>query len=121
MPKPTTTAHAAAPFDAARAFYAEAFEPKKRRELAESLADWSEMTEDEQSFTTAHLLYLNLQAQAVGHRLIAQVRDLLDEVAEGLTTAIEASLTPEPPPDVFDAASEVDLVPPPSPPVGGEE
>ncbi len=81
--------------DTARAFYAEAFEHKKKRDLARSIAEWSEMDEDEQSFAVAHLLYLNLQAQAAGQRLVTQVRDLLDEVAESLTTAIEASLPDE--------------------------
>lgn len=81
--------------DTARAFYAEAFEHKKKRDLARSIAEWSEMDEDEQSFAVAHLLYLNLQAQAAGQRLVTQVRDLLDEVAESLTTAIEASIPDE--------------------------
>ena len=30
--------------DTARAFYAEAFERKKKRDLARSIAEWSEMT-----------------------------------------------------------------------------
>ncbi len=82
--------------DTARAFYAEAFDHKKKRDLARSMEEWGELGEDEQSFAVAHLLYLNLQAQAAGQKLLVQVRDLLDEVAEGLTTAIEESLSPEP-------------------------
>ena len=82
--------------DTARAFYAEAFDHKKKRDLARSMEEWGELGEDEQSFAVAHLLYLNLQAQAAGQKLLVQVRDLLDEVAEGLTTAIEESLPPEP-------------------------
>lgn len=90
MPKPT--AKSPAFIDAARAFYGEAFEHHTKRDLSRSIAEWGEMEQDEQSFAVAHLLYLNLQAQAAGQKLLVQVRDLLDEVAEGLTTAIEASL-----------------------------
>ncbi len=100
--------------DTARAFYAEAFEHKKKRDLARSIAEWSEMDDDEQSFGVAHLLYLNLQAQAAGQRLVTQVRDLLDEVAESLTTAIEASLPDEeeePAPPDDDLADEDDQDP----------
>jgi hypothetical protein len=81
--------------DTARAFYAEAIEHKKKRDLARSIADWSAMEEGEQSFAVAHLLYLNRQAQAAGQRIVTQVRELLDEVAESLTTAIEATLPDE--------------------------
>lgn len=81
--------------DTARAFYAEAFEHTKKRDLACSFAKCSEMDEDEQSFAVAHLLYLNFQAQAAGQRLITRVRDLLVETAKSLTTAIEASLPDE--------------------------
>jgi len=100
--------------DTARAFYAEAFEHKKKRDLARSIAEWSEMEEGEQSFAVAHLLYLNLQAQAAGQRLVTQVRDLLDEVAESLTTAIEASIPDEdeePAPPDDDLADEDDQDP----------
>ena len=90
MPKPSTKTPAF--LDAARAFYGEAFEHHTKRDLSRSIAEWGEMEQDEQSFAVAHLLYLNLQAQAAGQKLLTQVRDLLDEVAEGLTTAIEASL-----------------------------
>lgn len=93
--------------DTARAFYAEAFEHKKKRDLARSIAEWSEMEEGEQSFAVAHLLYLNLQAQAAGQRLVTQVRDLLDEVAESLTTAIEASIPDE---DEEPASPDDDLI-----------
>lgn len=94
MPKPAV---APAYLETARAFYAEAFDQRSKRDLARSIAEWAELDEEEQSFATAHLLYLNLQAQAAGQRLLVQVRDLLDEMAEGLTTAIEASLPDEAP------------------------
>lgn len=77
----------------AEAFYGDAFDHKSKRALARSMTDWAAMDEDEQSFAQVHLLFLNLQAQAATQKLLAQVRDLLDEVAEGLTTAIEASLS----------------------------
>ena len=83
--------------DTARAFYAEAFDHKKKRDLARSMEEWGELGEDEQSFTVAHLLYLNLQAQAANQRLLGQMRDLLDEVADALTSAIEASLPEDAP------------------------
>ncbi len=95
MPKPSKMPTNPAFLDAARAFYGEAFDHKRTRELAASIAEWSEMDEGEQSFAVAHLLFLNLQAQAGTQRILGQVRDLLDEVAESLTTAIEASL-PDP-------------------------
>ncbi len=102
--------------DTARAFYAEAFDHKKKRDLAHSMEEWADLGEDEQSFAIAHLLYLNLQAQAAGQKLIVQVRDLLDEVAEGLTTAIEESLPPEPDEDL-DAGDELPPEPGDLPPV----
>ncbi len=95
MPKPSKMPTNPAFLDAARAFYGEAFDHKRKRKLAASIAEWSEMDEGEQSFAVAHLLFLNLQAQAGTQRILGQVRDLLDEVAESLTTAIEASL-PDP-------------------------
>lgn len=96
MPKPRSKT---SPVEVARAFYGPAFEHTNKRELAQSIAEWAELDEDEQSFTVAHLLYLNLQQQAAGQRLVAQVRELVDEVAESLISAIEASLPEEPPPD----------------------
>lgn len=95
MPKPRSKT---SPVEVARAFYGPAFEHTNKRELAQSIAEWAELDEDEQSFTVAHLLYLNLQQQAAGQRLVAQVRELVDEVAESLISAIEASLPEEPPP-----------------------
>ena len=90
----------------ARAFYGEAFDHQKKKALAESMADWAEMDEGEQSFAVAHLGYLNLQAQAATNKLLGQVRDLLDEVAESLTAALEASL-----PDTEDHGPPEELPP----------
>src|SRR5690606_10996097 len=103
MPKPS---YQPAFLDTARAFYGEAFEPRKERDLARSIEEWTEMEEDEQSFVVAHLLYLNLKAQAAGQRLLADVRDLLDEVADGLVSAIEEGLPDDDEDDVPDAAPD---------------
>ena len=113
---PKTTSPNPQFIDAARAFYAEAFDHKRKRDLARSMEEWAELGEDEQSFAVAHLLYLNLQAQAAGQKLLVQVRDLLDEVAEGLTTAIEESLPPEPDEDL-DPGDELPPEPDEAPPL----
>jgi len=73
----------------ARRFYGEAFGSRTRRAYLESLADWSELSEDDQAFTLAHLQYLNLLAQARTQHLLVQVRDLLDEVAEGIGDVLD--------------------------------
>jgi hypothetical protein len=65
-------------------FYGEAFGARREVALAEAMADWSELNEDEQSFAVAHLHYLGLLAQARTQKLLVQVRDLLDEAVEGL-------------------------------------
>lgn len=65
-------------------FYGEAFGARREVALAEAMADWSELNEDEQSFAVAHLNYLGLLAQARTQKLLLQVRDLLDEAIEGL-------------------------------------
>lgn len=96
MPKPRSKNN---PFETARAFYGPAFHHTNKRELAQSIAEWAELDEDEQSFTVAHLLYLNLQQQAAGQRLVTQVRELVEEVVESLIGAIEASLPEDPDPD----------------------
>lgn len=84
--------------DTARAIYGDAFDHKKKRALAGSMAEWAELGEDEQSFAVAHLLYLNLQGHVATQRLLVQVRDLLDELNEAFTGAIEAGLAdPEEP------------------------
>lgn len=79
----------------AQTFYGDAFDHKTKKAIARSMTEWAELDEDEQSFAHCHLLFLNLQAQAATQRLLVQVRDLLDEVAESLTVALEASLPEE--------------------------
>jgi hypothetical protein len=77
--------------EAARAFYADAFEHRRTKDLAAAMEEWGEMDESEQSFAVAHLLYLNLKAQADTLRVLVDVRDLLDEVADGVDQALDAA------------------------------
>ena len=91
MPKKTDRAAKSPAFlEAARVFYADAFEHRRKKDLAEAMAEWADMDEGEQSFAVAHLLYLNLKAQADTLRVLADVRDLLDEVADGVDQALDA-------------------------------
>ena len=73
----------------AKAFYGPAFSPRRKSELAEAMADWAELTPDEQSFAIAHLHYLNLVAQAGTQRLLADVRELLEELVENVDDALD--------------------------------
>ncbi len=73
----------------ARSFYGEAFGPRRKADLAESMADWAELTQEEQSFALAHLQYLSLVAQAGTQRLLLQVRELLAEIEDGVSEALE--------------------------------
>jgi len=74
---------------AARGFYGEAFEPRRKSDLAESMADWAELTEDERSFALAHLQYLSLVAQAGTQRLLGAVLEVLEEIEDGVGEALE--------------------------------
>ncbi len=75
-----------------RALYGDAFEPKKKSELAESMADWAEMSEEERSFVAAHLQYLGLQAQLGTQKLLRELRALFEEVGDEVIDAIEVAL-----------------------------
>ena len=85
-PKPTDRSPAW--FQAARAFYGDAFEPKKKSDLVEAMSDWCEMDADERGFVLAHLQYLNLLAARGTQRMLRELRALVaelgDEVVEGL-------------------------------------
>ncbi len=105
---PTKTAQTAGFLATARSFYGEAFDHKRPKALARSMAEWAEMDEDEQSFALAHLAFLDLEAQATTQRLLVQVRDLLDEVAESLSVALEASLPEEDEPQPQDVPDDDD-------------
>lgn len=73
----------------AKAFYGPAFSHRRKSELAEAMADWAELTPDEQSFAIAHLHYLNLVAHAGTQRLLADVRELLEELVENVDDALD--------------------------------
>lgn len=75
--------------DTARAFYAESFGATHRRDLRAAQDDWADLTEEEQTFALAHLQYLDLMAQAGTQRLLVQIRDVLEEIAEGFSFARE--------------------------------
>ena len=79
----------------ARAFYGPAFGVRREAALAEAMADWADLTPDEQSFAMAHLQYLGLLAHAGTQRLLVQVRDLLEELSEDVDDVL-AALAPEP-------------------------
>ncbi|MCB9679818.1 MAG: hypothetical protein H6737_32225 [Alphaproteobacteria bacterium] len=91
MPKPNdrTPKHPAF-LEAARAFYADAFEHRRKKDLAAAMEEWTDLEAPEQTFAIAHLLYLNLKAQADTLRVLVDVRDLLDEVADGVDQALDA-------------------------------
>ena len=79
----------------ARAFYAGAFAHHRKSDLSAAMAEWEDLDESEQSFALAHLSYLNIEAQAQTQQLLVQVRDLLNEIAEAFTVAVEASFADE--------------------------
>lgn len=91
MPKPNdrTPKHPAF-LEAARAFYADAFEHRRKKDLAAAMEEWTDLDAPEQTFAIAHLQYLNLKAQADTLRVLVDVRDLLDEVADGVDQALDA-------------------------------
>ena len=69
--------------DATRAFYAESFGATLPRGLRAAQDDWTDLTEEERTFALAHLQYLGLMAQAGTQRLLVQICDVLEEIAEG--------------------------------------
>lgn len=75
--------------EAARVFYADAFEPRRKKDLAAAMVEWADLDESEQTFTVAHLLYLNLKAQGETVRLLLDLRGLVDEVADGVDQALD--------------------------------
>jgi len=69
-------------FQVARHFYGEAFDVENHRDLADAMAEWSDMSAAERTFTLAHLSYLNLLALAGIQTLLNEILDTVDEVAE---------------------------------------
>lgn len=93
--------------DTARAFYADAFEHHRKKDIVTAIEAWSEMDGGEQSYAVAHLLYLNVQAQASTVRLLTDVRDLLDEVAEGIDAALDDDEEDDVPPEASARAPSI--------------
>ena len=93
----------------ARTFYGPAFQPRRKSELAEAMADWADLAPEEQSFALAHLDYLNLLAQAENQRLLTQIRDLLEELAEQVEDAIEGEEADDEDPEGYLVAEDDNL------------
>ncbi len=81
--------------DQADTFYKEPFDRDNTKDLSSSIADWSLLTDAERSFTIAHLLYLNLQAQAHNGRVLRETRNALEEIADELAEAVDDVLGDE--------------------------
>lgn len=83
----------------ANLFYGSAFDLSDKDALASAIRDFAELSDAEQRFMLAHLLYLNLQAQASQVRLLRDQRDTLDElsadVGEGLDLLAEEQVEEE--------------------------
>ena len=82
-------AHSPSWLRAARAYYGDAFEAKKKTDLAAAMADWSDMDPDERGFVLAHLQYLNLLAQRDTHRLLLEIRASVEVIGDELIEAVE--------------------------------
>ena len=78
--------------DAAQNLYGPAFEVRGPDDMRDALADWSSLTIEQRSYATAHLLYLNLQAQAVSQRLLAELRDNSMDLADDTDALTRATL-----------------------------
>ncbi len=70
------------PTQLAKLLYGSAFEPANKGELSQAMAEWSELTEEERTFVSAHLLYLGVQAQHQVLDLLDQLRDELEELVD---------------------------------------
>ncbi|MFH1466063.1 MAG: hypothetical protein ABIO70_16890 [Pseudomonadota bacterium] len=92
----------------AREHYGAAFGRRRPGSVERARDDWADLAEEDRSFALGHLLYLNLLAQAATVRLLLQVRDLLDEVAEGFAVEDE-----EEEPEELDEVAEFEPKAPP--------
>jgi|GEM_PF-2396863 len=91
-----------------RALYGAAFEPKKKGDLAESMADWSEMSEEERSFVQAHLQYVGLQAQLGTQKMLRELRALFEEVGDEVIEALEGVVDAVEPQEEGEVDAELD-------------
>ncbi len=85
--------------EVARRFYGSAFGSGRRKEIAQAMAEWGELSPAEQRFATAHLLYLNTEALAAVLRALSRVGGTLDDVADGLDQVLDRAEEPEAPDD----------------------
>ncbi len=82
-------AHTPSWLKAARTYYGDAFETKKKTDLAAAMADWCDMDPDERGFVLAHLQYLNLLAQRDTHRLLLELRASVEVIGDEVIEAVE--------------------------------
>jgi len=82
-------AHTPTWLKAARTYYGDAFETKKKTDLAAAMADWCDMDPDERGFVLAHLQYLNLLAQRDTHRLLQELRASVEVIGDEVIEAVE--------------------------------
>ena len=71
--------------------YGPAFEVRDPQDVREAVADWSSLKDAQRGYALAHLLYLNLQAQAATQRLLAELRDHSADMADDLETVARAA------------------------------
>lgn len=83
-------------------YYGAAFRVRNRDELAESMAEWSELSEDERSFIVAHLVYLGIKQSGHMELVLEEMQDVLEEMLEG----------PEPEAQETEPVEEVPASPP---------
>jgi hypothetical protein len=104
-------AHSPSWLKAARAYYGDAFEAKKKTDLAAAMADWCEMDPDERGFVLAHLQYLGLQAQLGTQKMLRELRALFEEVGDEVIEALDGVVDAvEPEAEEADDADEIDEV-----------
>lgn len=92
MPEPQPAADTPRFYQIAKAFYASAFGVDSDVELQKAMVEWRQMDPAERSFIQAHLLYLNIQAQAALWKRMGTVSGLTDEIAELVSVGLEYSL-----------------------------
>ena len=100
-----TEAETPALLSVARGLYGEVFASTNRRVLEETVGEWSELSEAERSFATAHMLYLAIEAQATTQSLLADMLDAVEELELAATLPVatppENSELDEPDPGAF--------------------
>lgn len=105
MPKKNATPKIPNYLATATMLYGDSLGAKRASDLLGAMQTFAELPADEQRFVLAHLAYLGIEAQAANQRVLTQIRDLLDEVAEQVSVGLDSALpADEPPPDAVPAA-----------------